>query len=462
MTQKSTILMVVLLVVGLGIGGGIGYFAAPKGAEGEQIIVEVPVEVPIEVHPLDGETFMLGGLISSDPHFEACIPMCDLMVADTNEYLAKLGYDIQLDYMLDSGQGSIAIALEKAQSYHAMGVDNLFAMSWSGATSGMLSYLNDNDMLMFSCYTTSPLLSIPDDNLFRLVPNDFQQGPVDAKMVWEYGIDAVVCMWSADAYGDGLYNVFAKSYVDDWGGVLLEKAQCRRPVGETDYSTYLDVMNTEIEKAIPIYGKNHVGVFMVSGTLYSMSQVTAYPTLMEIPWFGTDATGRAYQAYTDAPTGAIECRVFSTMPTPAYSSKMWDVVARYEKACGIAWQFRWLSTYDTGQILMKCALDTASMDAIDIVPILIDVSSSHFGAVGWCLLDETGDMPAMVYDIWGYAQNPEVAEECYNVRYGTWSAVGDAITWDIDIGNGDVSIPGNAPRVNTTRGDPPVYEGNFP
>jgi len=116
-------------------------------------------------------------------------------------------------------------------------------------------------MIIYSCYSTSPLLSIPDDNLFRLVPNDFQQGPIDAKMVWEYGVDAVATLHGADAYGDGIYNVFSKTYVDDWGGVLLEGAQMRVPVGESEMSTYLDAMNTAIEDAIPVYGKNHVGVY---------------------------------------------------------------------------------------------------------------------------------------------------------------------------------------------------------
>ena len=449
MGQRPTILMVVLLVVGLGIGGGIGYFAAPKGAEGGEVIVEIPVEVPVEVHPLAGKTLTIAALYSSDPSFESYDPMSELAAVDIQEYLDKLDLDITYNWISDSCASDLAIAMEKVQSYHAMGHDLLNGFSWSGMTSSVLSYVNDNDMLIYSCYSTSPLLSIPNDNLFRLVPNDFQQGPIDAKMVWEYGCDAVATLHGADAYGDGLYNVFAKTYVEDWGGVLLEGAQCRVPVAEAELSTYMDAMNTAVEEAIPIYGKNHVGVFIVSRTLQLMSIGLDYPTLCEVPWFGTDATGRTYQVYTDAPKASSLCRIMSTTPTPAYSDKFWDLVDRYYDKCGIAWHFARWSFYDTSNILVKAGLETGAWDALAIRDIMIDVSSSHFGVVGWCLLDHTGDMPALVYDIYGYAQDPEDPAKCTNVKYGSWSAVGDVIAWNIEPG---------CPRVEISRGDDPIYD----
>lgn len=451
MENKQQTTLIALLVVGLVIGGGIGYFAAPKGGDGETI-VEVPVIEEIEVHPLAGKTITIASHYSSDPNFEVYDPMNELAAIDIQEYLDMIGLDITYKWMSDSCAGDLAIAMEKVQSFHAMGNDIMTGYSWSGMTSSVLSYVNDNNMLIYSCYSTSPLLSIKDDNLFRLVPNDFQQGPIDAKMVWEYGIDAVATLHAADAYGDGISNVFDKTYVEDWGGVLLEGAQCRVPVGETEMSTYLDAMNTAIEKAIPIYGKNHVGVYIISRSLELMSMVQDYPTLMEVPWFGTDATGRTYQLYTDAPEGASKCRIMSTMPTPAYSSKMWDVAERYTEACGIAWHFARLSMYDTDIILVKGALEVGAWDALAIRDILIELSGSHFGTVGWCFLDDTGDMPAMVYDIWGYTQSKDDPTMCMNVKYGSWSAVGNVIAWNIDP---------DAPRVEISRGDDPIYDTDW-
>lgn len=441
-------MLIALLVVGLVIGGGIGYFAAPKGT-GDGEIVEVPVEVPVEVHPLAGKTITIAALYSSDPGFESYDPMGEIAAIDIQEYLDKLDLDITYNWMSDSVASDLAIAMEKVQSYHAMGNDILNGFSWSGMTSSVLSYVNDNDMMIYSCYSTSPLLAIKDDNLFRLVPNDFQQGPIDAKMVWEYGIDAVVTLHAADAYGDGISNVFDKTYVEDWGGVLLEGGQARVPVAETEMSTYLDAMNTAIEKAIPIYGKNHVGVYIISRSLELMSMALDYPTLLEVPWFGTDATGRTYQLYTDAPEAASKARIMSTMPTPAYSEKMWDVAGRYTEACGIAWHFARLSYYDTSNILVKAGLETGEWDAPSIVEIMLDVSGSYFGAVGWALLADTGDMPAMVYDIWGYTQDKDDPTMCMNVKYGTWSAVGNVIAWNIDA---------DAPRVEISRGNDPIYD----
>jgi ABC-type branched-subunit amino acid transport system substrate-binding protein len=448
MGQKSTIMMVVLLVVGLGIGAGVGYFAAPTGT-GEEIIVEVPVEVPVEVHPMEGTTITLPALYSNDPSFESYDPMQEIYGEDIQEYLDKTGIDVTFEYTSDSVARDLALALEKVQSFHAIGWDMMNGFSWSGMTSSVLSYVNDNDMVIFSCYSTSPLLSIPDDNCFRLVPNDFQQGPVDAKMVWEYGVDAVVTFHNADAYGDGIYNVFAKSYVDDWGGTLIDGGQMRAPIAETEFSSYLASMNDAAESAIPEFGKNHVGVFIISRSLEMMSLVLDYPLLTELPWFGTDATGRTYQLYTDAPKAASLCRIMSTMPTPAYSDKMWAIANEYTERCGISWAFSRLSFYDTANIYVKAALEVGEWHPIKVRDVMLDVSGSHFGTVGWCLLAESGDMPAMVYDIWGYTQDPDDPTLCHNVRFGTWSAVGDVIAWDIDM---------DAPRVEPSRGDDPIFD----
>jgi branched-chain amino acid transport system substrate-binding protein len=448
MGQRSTIMMVVLLVVGLGIGAGVGYFAAPAGT-GEEVIVEVPVEVPVEVHPMDGTTITLPALYSNDPSFESYDPMMEIMAEDIQEYIDKTGLDITFEWTSDSVARDLALALEKVQSFHAIGWDLMNGFSWSGMTSAVLSYVNDNDMIIFSCYSTSPLLSIPDDNLFRLVPNDFQQGPVDAKMVWEYGCDAVATFHNADAYGDGIYNVFAKTYEEDWGGVLLEGGQMRSPIAETEFSSYLASMNDAVESAIPEYGKNHVGVYIISRSLELMSLVLDYPTLTEVPWFGTDATGRTYQLYTDAPKAAALCRIMSTMPTPAYSDKMWSIAEEYTANTGISWHFARLSLYDTGTILMKAALEVGEWHPLKIREVMLDVSGSHFGTVGWCLLADTGDMPALVYDIWGYTQDKDDPTLTMNVKYGTWSAVGDVIAWNIDM---------DAPKVEISRGEDPIYD----
>jgi branched-chain amino acid transport system substrate-binding protein len=448
MGQRSTIMMVVLLVVGLGIGAGVGYFAAPAGT-GEEVIVEVPVEVPVEVHPMEGQTITLPALYSNDPSFETYDPMAEIWAEDINEYLDKTGIDVTLEWTSDSVARDLALALEKVQSFHAIGWDLMNGFSWSGMTSAVLSYVNDNDMVIFSCYSTSPLLSIPDDNLFRLVPNDFQQGPVDAKMVWEYGVEAVASFHNADAYGDGIYNVFAKTYVDDWGGVLLDGGQMRSPIAETEFSSYLASMNDAVEAGIPEFGKNHVGVYIISRSLELMSLVLDYPTLTEVPWFGTDATGRTYQLYTDAPKAASLCRIMSTMPTPAYSDKMWAIADEYTSKTGISWHFARLAFYDTAHIYMKAALEVGEWHPIKVRDVMLDVASSHFGTVGWCLLAESGDMPALVYDIWGYTQDKDDPTKCMNVKYGTWSAVGDVIAWNIDM---------DAPKVEISLGEDPIYD----
>ncbi len=149
MSDNSNNMLVILLVVGLVVGAGAGYFLAPKKA-GETVI-EYVTEAPLE-----GKTIQIGNIYSNDANLETVEPlMMDIIMPEINDYLSMLGYDVDLEFLNDNAMESAAIHLEKVQGFHAIGVDLIIGGRWSSQAQGAKSYVDDNDMLLFSPSSTS-------------------------------------------------------------------------------------------------------------------------------------------------------------------------------------------------------------------------------------------------------------------------------------------------------------------
>ncbi len=111
------------------------------------------------------------------------------------------------------------IALEKLTSLNAKGIDIIIGPETSSNIRNVKGYADSNDMLMVSCCSSSPALAIPNDSVYRLVPDDSNQGTALAKLLSHQGIDVMVPVWRADTWGDGLRDATVESFTSRGGMV---------------------------------------------------------------------------------------------------------------------------------------------------------------------------------------------------------------------------------------------------
>jgi branched-chain amino acid transport system substrate-binding protein len=389
---------------------------APKGGE---TIVEVPVEVPVEVHPFQGQTLRWGKTSSSTEGLETTVPLVDdIIEPDLQEYLDLTGLDITLDILIEDNQGSESIALEKTQSFKAMGVNIVFGHGWSGQCSASLSYVNENDMILISGSSTSPLLAIADDMLFRTCPTDFVQAPAIATMqapaiatMWEtWGAKAVLFFYRGDAWGDGIYNLL------DAGGELdahniVNLGEVRYAPESTEFSNYLDLANGILGEAIEEYGgAKYVGFqyFGFSESRTYQTQAADYPNVQGVIWMSTESGGRGERMIDETGELCLQTRHFSSLMGVDEGSYLWKSFEdRYYTATQYMPSFYAAVDYDATWLVLKSVLETSSMEASDIANIIIDVSSVHHGLSGWLQLTPEGDRAAQIFDIWGYMEQDD-------------------------------------------------------
>src|SRR4030042_1186086 len=321
--MKGNNLAIVLLVVGLLVGGGVGYFAAPP-----KTVTEIETEI-VEVEPLSGKTVKIGYISSTTVGLEPAPALVqELMAKDYNAYAAKLGYDVEFQYLIDDATGQGAVHLEKVQGFKSMDINVFIGGGWTSQASAALSYVNDNDMLMWSASSTSPLLAILDDNLYRMCPDDTVQAPAISRMIQSMGVKYVVVIQRGDAWADGIWNFFQPHFEAN-GGVILERI---RYAGEaTEFANYLQQAEDKVSAAVAQYGAEMVGIEIISfqEAVTMVTQAEDFPVIYRLKWFGSDGTSLTQKFLDDAPTQSTHLRIYSTLAAPAESSKYTDLYDRY-------------------------------------------------------------------------------------------------------------------------------------
>jgi len=430
--MKGNTLAIVLLVVGLVVGAGAGYFMAPK-----ETVVEDGGDggtVTVEVAPLAGKNIQLGYISSTTVGLETAVPLVqDIMEADYNAYLDKLGMDTTLEFLIDDATGQAAVHLEKVQGYKSMDINVFIGGGWSSQAQAALSYCNDNDMLMWSSSSTSPLLAIPDDNLYRMCPTDLIQAPAIAEMLWSAGIEAIVLIQRGDAWADGIYNYLEPAYTAK-GGVILEKI---RYAGEaTEFANYLQTAEDIVEDAVADYGEEHVGVEIISFSEFvvMMSQAQDFPTIYDLTWFGSDGTTLSQQACDDAPEQVVHLKVHSTYAAPADSDKFNDLYERYFALVAQPFGYYSACSYDIGWVLVESIMNTQSLDATVLIPVQHTTAYNNFGASGWNQLNEDGDRYGSNYQIWSYKYDGDVVIPYVS---GLYDGITGGVTWYVDPATGE-------------------------
>jgi branched-chain amino acid transport system substrate-binding protein len=410
--MKGNTLAIVLLVVGLVIGAGAGYFLAPSGDGGGPVTVEVA--------PLAGKTIQIGYISAQTADLEQYQPLIEeIITPDNNAYADMLGYDVDFEYLIDDATQQAAIHLEKVQGFKAMDVSIFIGGLWSGQAQAALSYVNDNDMLMWSASSTSPLLALSDDNLLRMCPTDLIQAPAIAAMLHSKDIEAIVVIQRADSWADGIYNVFEPVFE----GEILTRI---RYAGEsTEFANYLQTAEDYLSDAVETYGANKVAVEVISFSEIAVmaTQAEGFPTLWSVPWFGSDGTATEPRLEDDAPDQAVHLGIFSTVAAPADSPKFQALWDRYTAIVDMPFSYYRACTYDIAWILVTTILESQSTDALDVLPLQAETAYNTFGASGWTRLNDDGDRYSADYQIWSYDPQSYVC--------GSYSAISGEVMWTI-------------------------------
>jgi branched-chain amino acid transport system substrate-binding protein len=333
---------------------------------------------------------------------EASQVALEVSTEDINGYFSGLGSGKNVEVIVKDTQSNPETALEQLKELDEMGITMVIGPQASNEVEAVLDYANENGIILLSTASTAPSLGIPDDNLFRLVPDDTNQGMALAKFMQQDEISIVIPMYRNDVWGNGLVDEIEMSF-EALDGTVLEGVTYE--TNNMDLSAEVESLNEKVVAATSEYNEESVAVVLCSygevTEIFALAQ--NYPALSEVDWYGTDgiALNKGLINDDDAASFAAATNLKASMYGYVRANDRYQEIApKIEEQLGRVPESYALTTYDACWIATFVDLDALPDDDESIKMAMDTITDTYFGISGWTILNENGDREYWNYDIW--------------------------------------------------------------
>ena len=319
---------------------------------------------------------------------------------DFNAFLESINVDWRLSIIPEDTGSNFITAPTKARELHQDGVDIIIGPQISGNLEAMRIYVNQNDMMLISCCSTTTELTIPGDGIFRLIPDDTKEGAAVSKLLEDEGIKAVVPIWRADYYGDGLRAATAESF-EARGGIVGEGV--RYDFFDTVFADDVEALAAEVQTLVDEYGADRVAVFLVATDDGSrmVEAAAAHDVLTSVRWFGAERLAKSPLLTRDTLDNLAHTVRFTALRMADHQGDSYERVHQYiSDTFGKEPTPNVYRSYDAAWLVGLSILQTGIADAPTVKSVFADVASGYSGAQASTALNEAGDLAYADYAVW--------------------------------------------------------------
>ena len=251
---------------------------------------------------------------------------------DVNKHFEEMNSSSHFRLLMADSKTSPEESLVAIKKLHENGAKIIVGPATSTAVSAVKGYADANNIILISYSSTSPLLSIKGDNLFRLVPDDTYQGKIIAQRMINDGIKVIVPFWRSDIYGNELYNS-TKSNFEKLGGKVEEGINYNPYTGKFATSLHrinFIMWNQDLEKlseivsdAVRKYGVHSVGVYIISYDEITpiLIQAPLYGMLEKVRWYGSDSIAQNHHITKNVDSAMFAMKTNFTNPLYSISNE---------------------------------------------------------------------------------------------------------------------------------------------
>lgn len=415
-SNKTIIIAIVLVIVVIGINVGVNEngkteLSTHKKCEPNQNTICL------------GFIFPRTGDLST--HGNENLKSAEYAVIEFNNKQLKNNTELILDYQVEDSATNSVVVLEQIKKLHAKGINIILGLESSENISEIIEYAEKRNMLLISCCSSAPALAIPNDSLFRLVPDDSNQGEVLAKLMLKDGIKKVIPIWRDDVWGNGLYNE-VKKYFEMGGGNVTKGINYNPNSPESVSMSKLNKMvieHTEKEMdevAVLFLSFKEIAQFMELAVISETSE------LEQVKWYGPGAITKENEI-TMYPRNLFSQNIdLTTIQVAVSKNPTHDLVeAHLTESLGTEPNTFVYSSYDivwiVGLAILETHDDDVSIIKTNIIQDKIPEIAANYndGAIGSTKLNAAGDLAQANYDVW-------------KLQDGDWITIGHYYTDEID------------------------------
>ena len=340
-----------------------------------------------------------------------------ISVADINARLAaeNAGWSINLTFADTATDPTIAEA--ELMSLYESGIHLVLGPMTSAPIERVIEYANQNNMVLISSSSTAPSLAVSNDSVFRLIPNDTNQGPAIAAMLDHNNIDTVIPVVRDDVWGRDLINFTRTAFESD------NNTMSTSIFYSTDTTDFADVVQSMADAlaATTTAGSGTAVLFVGFNEFTDLAAAAAqHDDLSSVPWFGADGVSRSSVVIADetatdfAELVNMSAPVFHVPANPTYDS----VSARIQSDIGREPGSYALAAYDAAQILALAIESFDTADGLAVRNTFNGVANGYTGALGDVMMTPEGDLVGTYYAIWAVENGQWVHAATYSVETG--------------------------------------------
>jgi ABC-type branched-subunit amino acid transport system substrate-binding protein len=371
--------------------------------------------------PAEGEnTILIGALLSLTGTFsslgESTEASLRLAVDDVNNHLAKSGSSSRVGLIIEDTKTDPNIAREKLKDLASKGIRIVIGPSTGASVAAVKEYADENGILIVSSSSTAASLAIPNDNVFRFVPDDTHQAEALAKQMWDEGTRVVIPIWRTDVFGNN-HQSSLKEKFEILGGKVLDGIGYDPPVGDFAASLHrinfmvweqeLSSLTSKVNDAVSQYGVDKVGVYIVAydEIVPIMIQANRHQELQSVRWYGSDGSAQLEGLIKNVE--AAEFAVKTNFLNPIYrveaSDSFKELEERIVEEIGRVPRSYAEVAYDEFWVAALTLNNYTGTPQDDIGPLreaFINTANLYTGVTGRTELNDAGDRKYAPYDFW--------------------------------------------------------------
>ena len=329
----------------------------------------------------------------------------------------------RFEFFVRDTQQNPSKALEAIQDLDKRGVQIIIGPQTSSEVRMIKPYADDHNILVISQGSTAHSLAIPDDNIFRLCPDDTLEAQAIVKLMQHDGIEAIVLLWRNDAGNNGLHD----SVMAQFPGTVAAGFQYEPTT--TDFSLATSTVASQIQglinnsgfapSAVAVYLAAFDGVVGIFNAGHSLGA-----SLSTTTWYGSDGVALSAALTGDATAAAFAASV--DYPNPIFGlpdslQSEWQPIAEeIEARTGIKPDAFALSTYDGLFVIERALEDVGDLKNFEAFKAaFVSEADAYSGITGSLALNSAGDRANGDFDFWAVRlENGSYAW----VRTGTYSS----------------------------------------
>jgi branched-chain amino acid transport system substrate-binding protein len=371
--------------------------------------------------PAEGEnTILIGALLpltgTLSSFGESAEASLTLAVDDVNNQLANSGSSSRVGLVIEDTKTDPNVAREKLMDLASKGIRIVIGPSTSAAVAAVKDYADENGILIVSSSSTAPSLAIPNDNVFRFVPDDTHQAEALAKQMWDEGTRVVIPIWRTDVFGNNLQSLLKEKF-EKLGGKMVDGIGYDPPVGNFAASLHrinfivweqeLRSLTSKVNDAVGQYGADKVGVYIVAfdEIVPIMIQANRHQELQSVRWYGSD--GSAQQEGLIKNVEAAEFAVKTNFLNPIYRVNASDSFKKIEERivekidrlprsyAEVAYDEFWVAA-----LTLNNYTGTQQDDIGSLREAFVNSANMYIGVTGRTELNDAGDRKYAPYDFW--------------------------------------------------------------